>query len=58
MVVRILYPATIPKYFSVASEVATMVFLRSFGLPIPKVYGYSTAPDNTAETEYVFMESI
>lgn len=58
MVARIPYPATIPKYFAVASEVATMALLRSSGLPIPKVYGYSPVPDNMAETEYIFMEFV
>ena len=58
MVARIPYPATIPKYFAVASEVATMDLLRSSGLPIPKVYGYSPVPDNAAETEYIFMEFV
>ena len=58
MVARIPYPATIPKYFAVASEVATMALLRSSGLPIPEVYGYSPAPDNAAETEYIFMEFV
>lgn len=58
MVARIPYPVTIPKYFTVASEVATMDLLRSSGLPIPKVYGYSSVPDNVAETEYIFMEFI
>ena len=56
MVARIPYPAMIPKYFAIASEVATMAFLRSSGLPIPKVYGYSPVPNNAAETEYIFME--
>ena len=37
MVARIPYPATIPKYFAVA----TMALLRSFWLPMPEVYGYS-----------------
>jgi hypothetical protein len=58
MVARIPYPATIPKYYAVASEVATMALLRSSGLPIPEVYGYSPAPDNAAETEYIFMEFV
>ncbi|KAI0289096.1 protein kinase subdomain-containing protein PKL CAK Fmp29 [Russula brevipes] len=58
MVARIPYPITVPKYFAVASEVATMALLRSSGLPIPEVYGYSPAPDNTAETEYIFMEFV
>jgi hypothetical protein len=56
MVARISYPARIPKYFAVASEVATMALLRSYGLPIPQVYGYSPAPNNAAEAEYIFME--
>jgi len=58
MVARIPYPATIPKYFAVASEVATMALLRFSGLPIPKVYGYSPVSDNVAETEYIFMEFV
>ncbi|OCB90939.1 hypothetical protein A7U60_g1850 [Sanghuangporus baumii] len=56
MVARIPYPATVPKYYAVASEVATMEFLRSSGLPVPQVYGYSPASDNAAKTEYIFME--
>ncbi|KAL5499239.1 hypothetical protein ACEPAH_1757 [Sanghuangporus vaninii] len=56
MVARIPYPVMVPKYFAVASEVATMTFLRSSGLPIPQVYGYSPESDNMAETEYIFME--
>ena len=35
-----------------------MALLLSLGLPIPKVYGYSPAPDNVAETEYIFMEFV
>jgi hypothetical protein len=58
MVARIPYPITIPKKLVVASEVATMGFLHSFGLPIPEVYGYSASTDNAAETEYIFMQFI
>ena len=56
MIARIPYPVTVPKYYSVASEVATLDFLRSSGLPVPQVYGYSPSPDNVANTEYIFME--
>ncbi|KAH9984925.1 hypothetical protein BJV77DRAFT_1062084 [Russula vinacea] len=56
MVARIPYPATVPKYYAVASEVATMGFLRFSGLPVPQVYGYSPTSDNAAKTEYIFME--
>ncbi|KAH9851402.1 protein kinase subdomain-containing protein PKL/CAK/Fmp29 [Lenzites betulinus] len=58
MVARIPYLTTAPKYFAVASEAATMVFLRDSGLPVPEVYGYSPTPDNAAETEYIFMQFI
>ena len=58
MVARIPYPSTAPKYHAVASEAATMALLRSSGLPIPKVYGYSPTMDNVAETGYIFMEFV
>ncbi|KAK0482281.1 protein kinase subdomain-containing protein PKL CAK Fmp29, partial [Armillaria novae-zelandiae] len=58
MVARIPYLATTPKYFAVASEVATLAFLRSVGLPTPEVYGYSPTPDNAAGTEYIFMQFV
>ena len=56
MVARIPYPVTVPKFYAIASEVATMRFLRSSGLPVPEVYDYSPSSDNTAKTEYIFME--
>jgi hypothetical protein len=58
MLARIPYPVTIPKKLVVASEVATMGLLRSSGLPIPEVYGYSASTDNAAETEYIFMQFV
>ena len=58
MVVRIPYPVVSSKYCTVSSEVATMDFLRSSGLPIPQVYGYSATQDNAAKTEYIFMEYV
>jgi hypothetical protein len=35
-----------------------MALLRSSGLPIPEVYGYSPTPNNAAGTEYIFMEFV
>jgi len=58
LVVRIPYPATEPKLLVVASEVATLDFLRAHGIPVPKVFDYSTVADNSAGTEYIFMEYI
>ncbi|KAF8213925.1 protein kinase subdomain-containing protein PKL/CAK/Fmp29 [Mycena galopus ATCC 62051] len=58
MVARIPYHVTVPKFYAIASEVATMRFLRSSGLPIPEVYDYSPSSDNAAKTEYILMEFI
>jgi hypothetical protein len=55
---RIPYPVTEPRHLVVASEVATMDFLRSHGVPAPKVYSYSATSENAAGTEYIFMELI
>ncbi|KAK4570045.1 hypothetical protein LTR86_003015 [Recurvomyces mirabilis] len=56
LVARIPYPATEPTHLVVASEAATLIYLRSKGIPVPEVYGYSASADNPAETEYIFME--
>ncbi|TFY77349.1 hypothetical protein EWM64_g6662 [Hericium alpestre] len=56
MVVRIPYPITVPKFYAIASEVATMRFLRASGLPVPEVYNYSPSSDNATKMEYIFME--
>ncbi|KAJ5981941.1 hypothetical protein N7451_012041 [Penicillium sp. IBT 35674x] len=58
VVARIPYPATSPKSLVVASEVATMDFLRSHGIPVPRIFGYSTTESNSAGTEYIFMEFV
>ncbi|KAJ7624514.1 hypothetical protein FB45DRAFT_1086280 [Roridomyces roridus] len=58
MVAHIPYDYTPAKYHSVASEAATMTFLHTSGLPVPRVYGYSPDTDNAAGTEYILMEHI
>jgi len=58
MVARIPYPSTEPKHLVVASEVATLEYLRSRDIPVPRVYGYSPTSDNPAGTEYIFMELV
>ncbi|KAI4923374.1 hypothetical protein J4E85_008411 [Alternaria conjuncta] len=55
---RIPYPVTEPKHLVVASEVATMDFLRLHGIPVPKIYSYSATAENAAGTEFIFMEFI
>ena len=56
MIARIPYVTTKPRNLLVASEVATMDYLRSCGIPIPKVFDYSATSKNAAGTEYIFME--
>lgn len=57
-VARIPYLVTQPKSLLVASEVATMDFLHSHGISVPKVLGYSATVDNAAGTEYIFMDLV
>lgn len=56
MVARIPYPMTEPKQLLVASELATMDYLRSHGISIPGIYGSSATSRNPADTGYIFME--
>ncbi|KAH6881213.1 kinase-like domain-containing protein [Coprinopsis sp. MPI-PUGE-AT-0042] len=58
MVARVPYPATGPKYYGLASEVATMEYLRLSGIPVPKVYGYDPGQDNAVGMAYIFMEYV
>nr|GAT46297.1 predicted protein [Mycena chlorophos] len=58
VVARIPYPITVPHYYAVACEVATMEYQRSCGIPVPKIYGYSADSNNVAGTPYIFMEFI
>ena len=58
LVARIPYPTTAPKHYAIASEVATMDFLRSYGIPVPRVYGYSSTSENVVGVEYIIMEMV
>ena len=58
MVARISYPITVPKYYTLASEVATIEYMRSSGMPAPEIYGYSPDSDNAAGTAYILMEFV
>lgn len=56
LIARLPYPSTQPKRLAVASEVATMDLVRNHGIPVPKIYGYSTNVDNPVGAEYILME--
>ncbi|PYH67813.1 phosphotransferase family protein [Aspergillus vadensis CBS 113365] len=55
---RLPYPSTEPKRLAVASEVATLAFLRDHGFPVPRVYAYSTDATNLVGSEYIIMEKL
>ncbi|CZT05320.1 uncharacterized protein RAG0_11472 [Rhynchosporium agropyri] len=58
VIARLPYPSTYPKRFSIASEVATMNLVRSYGVPVPKVLGYSATSQNAMGAEYMIMEKV
>ncbi|KAJ5591923.1 kinase-like protein [Penicillium hispanicum] len=45
-----------PKYYATASEAATLQYLHSKGIPVPKVYGYASSANSPAGVEYLLME--
>ncbi|KNG84168.1 hypothetical protein ANOM_008594 [Aspergillus nomiae NRRL 13137] len=56
VIAKIPYPLTVPKQLTTESEVATLDFLRTKGMPVPRVYTYSSDSDNAVGTEYIIME--
>jgi hypothetical protein len=58
VIARLPYPCTIPRKYGVANEVATMEFLRIYGIPIPKVLDWSSSAFNQLGSEYIIMERV
>lgn len=58
IIARLPYPSTPPKRYAVASEVATMDLVRTYGLPVPRIYGYAVTADNSVGSEYIIMEKV
>ncbi|OBT53647.1 hypothetical protein VE04_07322 [Pseudogymnoascus sp. 24MN13] len=56
VIVKIPYHLTVPKHFTTESEVATLDFLQSKRIPVPRVYAWSSKSDNAVGTEYIIME--
>jgi hypothetical protein len=54
---RLPYPSTLPRRLAVASEAATLDFVRAHGIPAPRVLGYSF-DDNAVGAEYILMEKL
>ena len=45
-----------PKKYTTASEVATTDLLRSKGMPMPRIFGWSADANNPVGVEYIIME--
>lgn len=50
-ILKIPYHIAGPKHFATASEAATLQYLHSKGIPVPKGYGYSTSESNPTGVE-------
>ncbi|KAB8356450.1 hypothetical protein FH972_024033 [Carpinus fangiana] len=55
---RLPYPLLTPKHYAIASEAATLTLLRSEGIPVPKVLGYSASGANAVGSEYLLLEKV
>ena len=60
---RLPYPTTMPRYYTVASEAATLDFLRGHGIRTPEVYVYCSragegGDGNPVGAEYIIMEKL
>jgi len=55
---RLAFKMETPIYHSLASEVATLHFLRLHGIAVPKVLDYSPVGTNPVGTEYMILEKV
>lgn len=55
-IAKIPYTITVPKHYTTASEVATADLLRSKGIPVPRIFGWSSDSSNPVGAEYIIME--
>ncbi|KKZ68406.1 hypothetical protein EMCG_00175 [[Emmonsia] crescens] len=55
-IAKVPYMITVPKHYTTASEVATTDLLRSKGIPVSRVLGWSADPNNPVGVEYIIME--
>jgi len=52
------FRTTAPAHYAVASEAATLDFLRHHGVPVPRVLGYSCVSTNPVGAEYLLLETV
>ena len=58
VIARLPYPCTVPRSFGVASEVATMEFLRVQGIPVPQIFDWSSSTTNSVGSEYIITTRV
>jgi hypothetical protein len=58
VIARLPYQSTVPKCRAVASEAATLGWLLSHDILVPKVLGYSHSRANPVGTEYLLLEKL
>ena len=56
VITKMPYGISVPERLATASEVATMDFLRSKGLPVPQVHAWSADSKNPVGVEYIIMQ--
>ncbi|KAK5999990.1 hypothetical protein QM012_005078 [Aureobasidium pullulans] len=54
-IARLPYPCTLPQSFGIASEVATIQFLRRQGIAVPQVYAWTSSMENAVGSAYIIM---
>ncbi|KAL4928784.1 uncharacterized protein BDV17DRAFT_263568 [Aspergillus undulatus] len=55
-IMKIPYRLARPKYYVTASEAATLQYPHTKGIPVPKLYGYSSSDGDEVGVEYSIME--
>jgi len=58
VIARLPYPCTLPHGEGIASEAATMEFLRLQGIPVPKVHAWDSSAANPVGAAYMIMEKV
>lgn len=55
---RLPYPSTVPEHYTVASEAATMNYLRLHGFRIPEVYSWCSTKSNPTGAEFIIIQKL
>ncbi|RAL12649.1 phosphotransferase family protein [Aspergillus homomorphus CBS 101889] len=58
VIARLPYPSTVPEHYTLASEAATLDYLRLQGIRTPEVYAWCGTKANPVGAEYIVMERL